>query len=128
MTDPKKWLINLLLSLPFLAAFFVPQNALATTTPPAVLRAELVPICSCESTGKLGNVPTQYDKDGNVLHGKKNPDDIGMCQINQFWNGKEATEHGWDIYTEQGNIRMANYLYETQGTTPWNSSSSCWSS
>lgn len=49
-----------------------------------------------------------------------------MCQINNDWNGKEATEMGDDIYTEDGNIRFANYLYETQGLEPWHWSKPCW--
>jgi len=97
-----------------------------STTP--VLNPALVPICTCESGKSQGsNKPEQFNlKTGKVLHGKVNPKDIGMCQINEKWNGATALAHGWDIYTTDGNIRMANWLYKTQGTTPWNWSKSCW--
>ena len=91
-----------------------------------VLNPELIPICTCESSQGTG-MPQHYDiETGNVLHGEINNKDIGICQINEYWNGVEATELGFDIYTEYGNISMANYMYERQGTTPWNPSISCW--
>lgn len=97
--------------------------------PPAVLVAPLRPVCGCESSGDPDKAPTQYDADGNVLHGRVNPNDIGMCQINvQPKNGniQQAEKLGLDVYTEQGNIKMANWLYAHQGLTPWDSSKSCW--
>ena len=93
----------------------------------AELVEALVPICTCESGQGTGK-PQHYNvKTGKVLRGEENPKDIGMCQINEYWNGKEAKSYGWDIYTEEGNIQMANFLYKTQGATPWNASKlSCW--
>lgn len=86
----------------------------------------LVPVCTCESGQDTGE-PQQYDiHTGGVLHGKQNPKDIGMCQVNEHWNGKAATEMGWDIYTTEGNILMANWLYAHYGKTPWNWSKGCW--
>lgn len=106
---------------------------LATTTPsvltiPTVfLNPKLIDVCTCESGQGTGE-PQQFNiETGEVLRGEKNPLDIGMCQINEYWNGKDARKHGWDIYTEEGNILMANYLYKTQGLIPWNASKTCWS-
>lgn len=93
-----------------------------------VLDAGLVQVCSCESTGRANQTPTQYDSSGNVLHGKINHSDIGECQINNTYNGKQATELGWDIYTEDGNIKMANWMYEHEGYKPWSWSKGCWGS
>lgn len=89
-----------------------------------------MPICTCESGKPQGSdQPEQFNlKTGKVLHGKQNPKDIGACQINEYWNGDDALAHGWDIYTLDGNIRMANWMYKHQGTKPWNWSKSCWNS
>lgn len=92
----------------------------------ATLNPALLGVCSCESTGSRGNTPQQFNKDGSVKHGTINHHDIGECQINETWNGAQAEASGFDIYTEEGNIKEANYLYEHQGTKPWNWSKSCW--
>ena len=92
----------------------------------SVLNPQLIPICTCES-GQGTSEPQQYNLEtGEVLRGKINHKDIGLCQINEYWNGATATAHGWDIYTTEGNIKMANWMYKTQGTIPWNWSKSCW--
>ena len=101
-----------------------PSKTQSVITPPETpkeevkLAPELVKVCTCESGQGTGK-PQHFDvKTGNVLHGKINPKDIGMCQINEKWNGEKATRLGWDIYTLEGNIKMANYLYKTQGLAP----------
>jgi hypothetical protein len=97
---------------------------------PEHTKVELVPqlwrVCSCESLGYATGTPTHYDKKGNVLRGKINPQDIGMCQINEHYNGKQAESMGLNIYKEQDNITFANHMYKTQGLTPWKWSEHCW--
>jgi hypothetical protein len=54
-----------------------------------------------------------------------------MCQINvepRNGNIQAAERMGFDVYTESGNILMANWLYAHQGLTPWNNSRACWGS
>lgn len=76
----------------------------------------LMKICKAESSGK------QFAANGNVIRGKVNPSDIGICQINEpTWNDK-ARKLGYDIYTEKGNEDMAIYIFVNYGTAPWNSS------
>ncbi len=87
----------------------------------------LIPICSCESTGSPYNTPRQYKSDGTVLTGIIHSPDSGMCQINKRVWLETAISLGYDIDTEEGNIRMANYIYEQGGTQPWNASRHCWS-
>lgn len=90
---------------------------------------QLIPVCSCESTGKWNGTPTQFDKNGKVLHGKVNPNDIGMCQINmEAKNGHlaQTKKLGLDVYTEAGNIAYANYLYAKNGLKDWGWSKHCW--
>jgi hypothetical protein len=87
---------------------------------------ELVKVCTCESGQGTGKPQHFNVKTGNVLHGQINPKDIGMCQINEKWNGAEATRRGWDIYTLEGNIKMANHMFRTQGLAPWGWSQGCW--
>ena len=95
----------------------------------AKLLPALVPICSCESDGKKNGNPHQFNSDGTVKRGKINPKDIGMCQINtEPRNGHlaQAKKLGLDLFTEEGNIKYANWLYKREGTTPWNWSKKCW--
>lgn len=83
-------------------------------------------ICSCESTGSPDNEPQQFNADGTVLRGKINPLDTGMCQLNSYYHDANAKSMGLDIETEYGNAVYANWLFETQGSTPWAWSKSCW--
>lgn len=84
--------------------------------PPALLA-----VAQCESNNR------QHDKDGNVVRGEINHFDIGRWQINEFYHGTQATKLGYDIFTEEGNAKMALWLYERQGLKPWNWSKPCWS-
>lgn len=90
------------------------------------LRKELIPVCSCESTGNKNGIPTQYDSKGNLLLGRENPSDRGMCQINLDAHGIELEKLGIDVDTEEGNVEFANILYDREGLTPWSWSKSCW--
>lgn len=81
----------------------------------------LVEIARCESEFR------HYGSDGNVLRGRVEPDDIGVMQINKFYHGDKAKEMGIDIYTIDGNIEFAKYLYKKYGNKPWSASAPCWS-
>lgn len=89
----------------------------------------LVPICACESALRKDGKPTQFNPDGTVRRGKVNHNDIGMCQINiEPRNGHlaQAKKMGLDLFTEEGNIKYANWLYKQEGSSPWNWSKNCW--
>ncbi|HEX8994040.1 MAG TPA: hypothetical protein VF803_02185 [Candidatus Paceibacterota bacterium] len=79
----------------------------------------LAEIARCESKFR------QYDADGNVLRGQVHTD-VGVMQVNEYYHGEEAKKLGYDLYTLDGNMAYARYLYEREGTTPWLSSSYCW--
>jgi hypothetical protein len=81
----------------------------------------LAKIAMCESTLR------QVDKDGQVLRGKVNKDDVGLLQINEFYHGDKAESLGLDLETINGNLAYAKYLYEKEGTAPWSASAKCWS-
>lgn len=68
----------------------------------------------------------QFDSTGSLYRGEINRSDVGVMQINEYYHEDEATKMGMNIHTIQGNVEFARYLYETQGTAPWNSSSGCW--
>jgi hypothetical protein len=111
-------------------------NAAATTTQEiamnrsdveAYIKAEyadtpiLIAIAQCESNFR------QFNPDGTVVRGLVDNHDVGVMQINEtYWLGR-AKSLGDDIYTTAGNAAYAKYLYEKEGTDPWNSSSKCWS-
>ena len=80
----------------------------------------MIEIASCESHF------TQFGKDGQVV---KNPNStaVGVFQIMSSIHASFADKKlGVDIYTIQGNLAYAKYLYDTTGTAPWNASKSCW--
>jgi hypothetical protein len=81
----------------------------------------LAEIAKCESTFR------QFDKNGNVLRGKVNSDDIGIMQINKYYHQIDAEKLGFDIYTLEGNLAYAKWLYGKYGDKPWVHSSPCWS-
>ncbi len=81
----------------------------------------LVEIARCESEFR------QFDKNGLVIHGRAVPDDIGLMQKNEFYHGSTAKNMGMDIYTVEGNIAYAKYLYKKNGTKDWTASKPCWS-
>ncbi len=80
----------------------------------------LVDIAKCESDFR------QYDKDGSVLRGVANRYDVGVMQINEKYQLERAERLGYDIYSAEGNLAYARYLYGKEGTKPWQSSEKCW--
>lgn len=84
--------------------------------PTTVFPPMLKKICTAESGWK------QFKANGDVVRGKVNPSDIGICQINEYINNDEARRLGYDIYTEQGNKDFAVYLFNNRGVQPWESS------
>jgi hypothetical protein len=81
---------------------------------------EMAEIAWCESRMR------HLSKDGTIFRGKVDNDDIGVMQINTRYHQETADDLGIDIYSLKGNLAYARYLYEKQGTKPWNSSKPCW--
>lgn len=80
----------------------------------------LAEIARCESTFR------QFDSNGNVVRGKVNKGDIGVMQINKYYHEESAEKLGYDIYTIDGNLGFAKWLYGKYGDSPWVHSSKCW--
>ena len=102
----------------------VPQGP--QQTPVVMVQEDALPpvmqrIAQCESWGQ------QWTRDGKVLRGKRNPQDMGLFQINVIVWGKKAEELGYDIRTRDGNAHMARYIFENYGSVPWQASAKCWS-
>jgi len=83
----------------------------------------MIAIAECESTFY------HYDPEtGEALKNRQGSSAIGVFQIMRSYHQKPALEMGWDIRDFYGNVRYAEYLYETQGTRPWKASEECWGS
>jgi len=80
----------------------------------------LAEVARCESQFR------HYGKSGNIIRGIIVPEDIGVMQINEYYHGEQAESLGLDIYSLEGNLEYAKYLYEKEGTKPWRSSAKCW--
>jgi hypothetical protein len=80
----------------------------------------LAEIARCESTFR------QHGSNGEVLRGKVNSGDIGIMQINKYYHEEDATKLGFDIYTLEGNLGYAKWLYRKYDSDPWVHSSKCW--
>ena len=85
-----------------------------------VQNSVLADIAWCESRTR------HLDKEGNIVRGTVDPDDIGVMQINTRYHEKKAEELGLDLYSLNGNLAYAQYLYDRQGVKPWLASASCW--
>jgi hypothetical protein len=76
-------------------------------------------IARCESRFR------QFDDSGMPLDGGAGSM-IGIFQINAPVHANFAKGMGMDIYTVDGNLAYAKYLYQHEGTNPWLSSFDCW--
>jgi hypothetical protein len=88
-------------------------------------------VCACESSwsGRPDDEPRQYNPDGTIrVHKNKNgTTDFGMCQVNDFWWGKEANAMGYDYKNdERDNAEMAKHILNVQGLDAWSWSRECW--
>ena len=77
-------------------------------------------IAKCESRHR------HLNKSGGVLRGEKNRYDVGVMQINELYHAETAKKMGLNLLNLDDNVAYARYLYEKQGTKPWNSSAPCW--
>jgi hypothetical protein len=80
----------------------------------------MISIARCESKF------TQFGKGGTALHGGYGGKMVGIFQVYSDIHAAYAKSLGMDIYTTEGNIAYARYLYQTEGTKPWLSSFPCW--
>ncbi len=83
----------------------------------------LAEVARCESRFVHADPAT-----GKVLTGRVNSSDIGVMQINRTYHEEAAKQLGVDIFTLDGNMAYARYLYARYGTQPWRASSACWGS
>ena len=80
----------------------------------------LVEVARCESQFR------HFGKNGEVIRGIANAKDVGVMQINERYHSDKSETLGMDIYSLDGNLEYAKYLYEKEGTKPWRSSAKCW--
>ena len=91
-----------------------------TFVQPEPINKTLEAISFCESGGR------QFYPDGTVVTGKIDPRDTGKYQISTHYHGETANKMGLDLFTEEGNEAYAKWLFEKEGTKPWNASKECW--
>lgn len=82
----------------------------------------LIEIARCEST------LVHFREDGTLMRGRVDSADVGVMQINERYHLENAKKLGLDIYTIEGNVEYAKYLYKKFGSKPWKASSPCWGS
>ncbi len=80
----------------------------------------LAEVARCES----GFV--HFTDSGKVLRGIKDNNDVGVMQINERYHLDRAKKLGYDIYSIEGNMAYAKFIYEKEGAAPWSASSKCW--
>ena len=74
----------------------------------------MVKVCGGESDWK------QWHPNGTVVRGVIDPDDTGVCQINNRYWGAEAKALGLDYENSiVDNVKMTRHIYDTQGITAW---------
>lgn len=77
-------------------------------------------ISRCESEYR------QFNKDGSVLRGRENPQDVGLFQINERYHLEDSKKFGYDIYSAQGNVEYAMHIIKRDGIRHWTYSKPCW--
>lgn len=82
----------------------------------------LAEIARCESTYRHIDETT-----GEILRGRVDSRDVGVMQINEHYHLSTSKALGYDIYTFEGNMAYAKYLYNKKGLAPWSASKPCWS-
>ena len=80
----------------------------------------LAEVARCESKFR------HFGKNGDIIRGEINSKDVGVMQINEHYHKDTALKLGLNIYSLDGNLAYAQYLYDREGTQPWMSSSKCW--
>ncbi|HEY4502656.1 MAG TPA: hypothetical protein VJH21_02385 [Candidatus Paceibacterota bacterium] len=80
----------------------------------------LADIAWCESRYR------QFTPGGDIFRGEVNKEDVGVMQINEHYHLKTAENLDLNLYTLDGNLAYAKYLYEKEGTAPWVHSKKCW--
>lgn len=80
----------------------------------------MVEIARCESKFR------HYTDGGVVLRGGAGGDMVGVFQFYEAVHAAQAATLGLNLATLEGNLAYAKHVYDTQGTTPWNSSRLCW--
>lgn len=72
----------------------------------------MVDVARCESGFR------QFAPSGQPLSGGRGAN-IGVFQINEASHASWSKSLGYDIYSTEGNLAYARYLYDRQGTKPW---------
>jgi hypothetical protein len=105
-----------------------PQKTLATNVgTEAKVRSYFADIPIMAEVARCESGFTHIDPaTGDVKHGHLNYQDIGVMQINERYHGAVSKKMGLNIYDLEGNLAYARYLYEREGTRPWNASKGCW--
>ena len=80
----------------------------------------MIEIARCESKFR------QFADSGNVLRGGVGGQMVGVFQFFDRYHTSPAYELGFDIETVDGNLAYARYVYDRQGTAPWNAARDCW--
>jgi len=107
-------------------AFYPHIALLATTSTPALptlveteaaVRSYFVDVPAMISIAKCESGFRQYNTNGTPLRGSGLY--IGVFQIDEKIHAGAALGMGMDIYTLDGNLAYAKYLYSKAGTRPW---------
>ena len=80
----------------------------------------MIEIARCESKFR------QYTDSGSVLRGGASGGMIGVFQFFESIHMDGAKALGYDLATLEGNLGYAKHVYDSEGTTPWNSAKECW--
>lgn len=105
-------------------SFFIAAH-LATTTVHARIEqtfganSPMIEIARCESGLRQFKAPSV------VLRNPVTPD-VGVFQINVDYHLATAKKMGINIYSLDGNIAYAKYLYDKNGVRDWTASKPCW--
>ncbi len=84
----------------------------------------MVEIAFCESGWR-------HQNDDGSVRTNENPDehksvDVGLFQINMYWNGKAMQDLGLDAKDVRHNVKYTKQMRQNRGYLDWKSSIGCW--
>jgi hypothetical protein len=115
-----------MLAFPLLAGAQTSNSTNPNTNVEAAVRAYFADIPVMIKVAKCESEYRQFNSSGSALHGGTGDAMVGVFQIYKTVHEKFASSLGMDIHTLEGNLAYARYIYDREGTVPWNSSAPCW--
>ncbi|MBX4188092.1 MAG: hypothetical protein KW793_03080 [Candidatus Doudnabacteria bacterium] len=119
MLNNKKYWVFALVLLMFAFTNFVSAQVNPNSEVENKVRASFTDMPAMIGIAKCESGYRQFSADGSPLRGGSGKHYIGIFQIDENIHAAKAKDMAFDIYTIDGNIAYARYMFFKSGTNPW---------